>query len=158
MTRNIFAVLFLSLLRLRCCVAQQTLTGDAAEVTATALKLREQIAKIFDYSPTAELVFVLDSSGSVGASNYELAIDFIHMTSTLLSVSSSATRVSVVSYSECYKIYVYIDYITTPGGKNKCTFLDDLRTVAYDDGYTCTGGGLEKAGEILSRSRPGAAR
>ena len=124
MIRNLVVFLFVSSLHIRTGMAQdQTITGDAFALTETDLKLKARIEQIF-YNPSSELVFVLDSSGSVGLENYKRSRDFIHETSKIISVSPSSTHVSVVSYSDCHNIYVYIDYITTPGGKNKCTFLN----------------------------------
>ena len=122
------------------------------EIELTSQKFIRVLEK-FQNKP-AEVVFVLDSSGSVGMANFGCEVQFVRHFSKLFSMSPETSRVAVVTYSSCDKIYNDVDYITSPVGKNKCTLLgSDLPVVNYRDGGTCTVGGLRHAQDILAVSR-----
>ena len=130
-----------------------TARGNTEEVTELGRKFHDMVTNITHKNPTAEFVFVLDSSGSITAENFPKEIEFVRMTTTLLSVSERGARVAVVSYSSCGRIDDDLDYITSPQGKNKCTLDDDLQQYTFHAGGTCTHQGLIRAGEILTPSQ-----
>ncbi|XP_054755195.2 sushi, von Willebrand factor type A, EGF and pentraxin domain-containing protein 1-like isoform X1 [Lytechinus pictus] len=134
---------------------ESTLRSNA-EVTQEGERFRMKLKEVFDDRPESELVFVLDSSGSVSVSQFKAAVDFVNISLTLISVSASTTRVAVISYSSCDKIYTSVDYISSSIDKNKCTFGQDLRSVEYDAGGTCTAEALQRGREVLTNARPGA--
>ena len=110
--------------------------------------------ELFQNAPV-DMVFVLESSGSVGADFFDCEIEFVKQLTSMFSISYNLTRIAVVVFSSCDKVYTYIDYISEPNGKNKCTFKQDLNTIKYKSGMTCTGGGLQRAVEIFkASSRP----
>nr|XP_006816609.1 PREDICTED: sushi, von Willebrand factor type A, EGF and pentraxin domain-containing protein 1-like [Saccoglossus kowalevskii] len=106
----------------------------------------------------SEIVFLVDSSGSIGASNFHFEINFIREISTIFSMSPDEARVSVVTYSDSSKIVRQIDYIGSSVGKNKCTFLGELSLIRYEAGWTDTKGALEEADRVLQHARSGANR
>nr|XP_054755363.1 sushi, von Willebrand factor type A, EGF and pentraxin domain-containing protein 1-like [Lytechinus pictus] len=134
---------------------ESTLRSNA-EVTQEGERFRRKLKEVFDDRPVSELVFVLDSSGSVIESDFYVAVDFVNIASTLVSVSESTTRIAVISYSGCDQIYTRVDYITSSVDKNKCTFGRDLESVVYDSGGTCTAGALQRGREVLANARLGA--
>ncbi|XP_071483961.1 uncharacterized protein [Diadema antillarum] len=106
-----------------------------------------------DDGPT-DLVFLLDSSSSIGAVYYERLVYFVKAASQILPVSPDKTRIAIVSFSSCTKIHKFIDYITQPEGKNKCTLNQDIdSTVRYDEGGRCINHALQRAGDVLARGR-----
>ncbi|XP_071494914.1 sushi, von Willebrand factor type A, EGF and pentraxin domain-containing protein 1-like [Diadema antillarum] len=153
----VFAVSYLCHLLITSCGGQST-TSNAKTLSVKANKFKKQIETTFGSATESNLVFLLDSSRSVNLTHYRQAIEFVRLTSTLLSVSANTTRISVISYSDCKSIYTYIDYISAPGTKNKCTLDTDLDDVRYTPGATCTGDALETAGTVLraGHGRPNA--
>ncbi|XP_071787753.1 sushi, von Willebrand factor type A, EGF and pentraxin domain-containing protein 1-like [Asterias amurensis] len=131
---------------------------DRAAVLATSTRFLRNLEKF--QNQQAEIVFVLDASGSVGRGYFGCEVQFVRHFSKLFSVSEENSRIAVVTYSSCDKVYTDIDYITDPVGKNKCTFLgNDLPAyVTYRDGGTCTVEGLRRAQGILAQSRHSAAK
>lgn len=57
----------------------------------------------------AEYVFVLDRSGSVGATNFELQRGFVESFLTHVIVDVNASRVAVISYSDTAGRSVYFN-------------------------------------------------
>ena len=94
--------------------------GNEGELTEIGERFRGEILSTFEFYPEAELVFVIDSSGSVDESDFDLAIEFIGKISTLLKVSSTTTRVTVISFSRLrHEVHPYIDYISKSGGEEQ---------------------------------------
>ncbi|XP_038057936.1 sushi, von Willebrand factor type A, EGF and pentraxin domain-containing protein 1-like isoform X3 [Patiria miniata] len=146
------------------CTVVQAQEYPECPQTATSEHDREQITEKSQHfvraferyqNRPAEIVFVLDSSGSVGLGPFGCQVQFVRHLSKLFSVSPENSRVAVVTYSSCDKIYTDFDYINSPVGKNKCTLLGtDLPRTYYRDGGTCTVGGLRRAQDILAGARP----
>lgn len=135
-----------------------TIRANAQEISDEGGRFKDKLKELFDTRPVSELVFILDSSGSVDESDFIKSVKFIKFASTIISVSASTTRVAVISYSSCDQIPIWVDYISSPEDKNKCTFDNDLTVVEYHAGGTCTAGALEVAGNVLRNGRPGAQR
>ncbi|XP_071494894.1 sushi, von Willebrand factor type A, EGF and pentraxin domain-containing protein 1-like [Diadema antillarum] len=151
----VFVVSYICHLLITSCGGQKS---NDKTLSDKANAFKKQIEDTFGSGTESNLVFLLDSSVSVSLTHYRQAIEFVRLTSTLLSVSANATRISVISYSYCLSIHTYIDYISAPGTKNKCTLDIDLDNVRYTPGATCTGGALETAGTVLraGHGRPNA--
>ncbi|XP_071484475.1 sushi, von Willebrand factor type A, EGF and pentraxin domain-containing protein 1-like [Diadema antillarum] len=75
-----------------------------------------------------DLVIVLDSSGSVGVTDYGRSVEFVDKASLILPIQPAKTRVAIVSYSSCNKIHTYVDYIRSPVGKHKCILDQDIHS------------------------------
>ncbi|XP_022091528.1 sushi, von Willebrand factor type A, EGF and pentraxin domain-containing protein 1-like [Acanthaster planci] len=160
-------VIFLSAISLILCPSIEAQVYPECPQTATDTEqnrqeIREtsrkfvQILERYQNKP-AEIVFVLDSSGSVGEGDFGCEVQFVRHFSKLFSVSPETSRVAVVTYSSCDEIYTDLDYINSPVGKNKCTLLGtDLPNVFYRGGGTCTSDALRRAHDILAGSRPSA--
>ncbi|XP_071951453.1 sushi, von Willebrand factor type A, EGF and pentraxin domain-containing protein 1-like isoform X2 [Antedon mediterranea] len=127
------------------------------QVEENALRLLANLEE-FQNAPS-EIVFLLDSSGSIGASRWPLEVDFVRQISTIFTVSADTARVAIVSYSSGTQIYTRIDHITEATDKNKCTLLGQLEdALPYTGGGTYTLGALTRADELLANGRPDAPR
>lgn len=99
----------------------------------------------------AEIVFLLDRSGSVGAANFEIEKGFVESLLTHVVVDVNASRVAVISFSNAADCH--IDYLRNP--KNKCFLSEELQDVMYkNSGATNISGALDEAFEVLKKARP----
>ncbi|XP_078696559.1 sushi, von Willebrand factor type A, EGF and pentraxin domain-containing protein 1-like isoform X3 [Branchiostoma floridae x Branchiostoma belcheri] len=109
-----------------------------------ASSLQNQVKKYQD--SRADIVFMLDNSGSVGRYNFEtVEIAFVENLLSQLTISPHASRVAVVSFDDVAR--THIDYIKYP--KNKCSFLRELKTVKYIGQWTNTDDAFRLAQELL---------
>ncbi|KAI8517001.1 Sushi, von Willebrand factor type A, EGF and pentraxin [Branchiostoma belcheri] len=109
-----------------------------------ASSLQNQVKKYQD--SRADIVFLLDNSGSVGKYNFEtVEIAFVENLLSQLTISPHASRVAVVSFDDVAR--THIDYIKYP--KNKCSFLRELKTVKYIGQWTNTDDAFRLAQELL---------
>ncbi|XP_038054999.1 sushi, von Willebrand factor type A, EGF and pentraxin domain-containing protein 1-like [Patiria miniata] len=141
----------------------QTMTTQVAVILACLLLAphasMQQQAGILDSAfrrvfphGKSELVFLLDSSDSIGADDFGVELFFVESLMTEFSIGWNATQVAIVSYSE--NVTRHIDYISGESG-NKCTFLSAMKAVNYTGGSsTDTAKALQEAREILVHSRP----
>ncbi|XP_069692830.1 sushi, von Willebrand factor type A, EGF and pentraxin domain-containing protein 1-like isoform X3 [Periplaneta americana] len=102
-----------------------------------------------------ELVFLVDSSASVGSDNFESELKFVRKLLADFTVSENATRVSVIAYSSPDNVVRHIDYITSPSSENhKCRLLhSELPSIKYTGGGTYTRGALLEAQAVLRHRR-----
>ena len=107
-------------------------------------RLREHVTSETD------LVFVIDSSTSVGQQNFLNEIKFVKKLLSDFTVDSNHTRVSVITFSNSDSILRHVDHLHTGRSSqddHKCSLLDVLQDVAdnYVGGATYTIGGLIEA-------------
>ncbi|KAM3858204.1 collagen, type XXVIII, alpha 1a [Diretmus argenteus] len=111
------------------------------EICGCGLKCRE--------SPL-ELVFVIDSSESVGPENFELVKDFVNALIDRVSVSREASRVGVVLYS-------HVDVVVA--SLQQQSSQEDLKTAIRKMPYlgegTFTGSAIHRANQLFRAARPG---
>ena len=135
------------------CPHTTTDTEQNREVITETSNRFLQVLERYQNRPT-EIVFLLDSSDDVGQGNFGCEVQFVRHLSKLFSVSPEASRIAVVTYSSCDKIYTDVDYINSPASKNKCTLLGrDLPRAHYRSGGTCTAEALRRAMNILVGSQ-----
>ena len=97
-----------------------------------------------------DLVFVIDSSTSVGHDNFLNEIRFVKKLLSDFTVDSNHTRVSVITFSNSDSVLRHVDHLqngVNPRADHKCSLLDILHDVAdnYVGGATYTIGGLVEA-------------
>jgi len=101
-------------------------------------------------SALVDLVFVVDSSVSVGKNDFKLAKDFVKDLTNLFSISKTATRIGLVTFNT---------YPTTPFKLNRYTNKEDvmkaLDAVTYKQGGTYIGKALYRVvKDMIFRSDP----
>ncbi|XP_056154893.1 collagen, type XXVIII, alpha 1a [Lampris incognitus] len=100
-----------------------------------------------------ELVFVIDSSESVGPENFELVKDFVNALIDRVSVSREASRIGVVLYSHVDMVVVSLTQQSSQ---------DDIKAAVRKMPYlgegTFTGSALHRANLLFQASRPGVRR
>ncbi|KAI3358758.1 hypothetical protein L3Q82_014723 [Scortum barcoo] len=97
-----------------------------------------------------ELVFVIDSSESVGPENFDLVKDFVNALIDRLSVSREATRIGVVLYSHVDKVVVSLQQQSSQDDVKAA-----VRKMPYLGEGTFTGSAIHRANQLFQASRPG---
>jgi len=95
----------------------------------------------------------VDGSDSVGASNYQLQLEFLKKLGAELDLGPSSTRAAMVSYTigdgeSITEFYFTDDYNT---------YINEIDQVQYAAGFTLTGHAINHAiNDVVPHSRPGA--
>ncbi|XP_013385192.1 collagen alpha-1(VII) chain [Lingula anatina] len=87
--------------------------------------------------PRADVVFVLDSSGSVGFSNFRLVLQFLTSVIEGLDIGEDKFRVGVIQYARFSQTEIRLGEHNT-----KASLLDHIREIRYLGGPTRTDYGL----------------
>uniref|UniRef100_UPI0037E800F0 collagen, type XXVIII, alpha 1a n=1 Tax=Semicossyphus pulcher TaxID=241346 RepID=UPI0037E800F0 len=111
------------------------------EICGCGLKCRE--------SPL-ELVFVIDSSESVGPENFELVKDFVNALIDRVTVSREASRIGVVLYSHVDMVVVSLQQQFSQDEVKAA-----VRMMPYLGEGTFTGSAIHRAHQLFQASRPG---
>lgn len=126
-------------------VVDQT-SKDKVEVLGSALK--KHIHLLRKTSETkVDLIFLVDSSASVGKSNFGNELKFVRKLLADFVVDNNHTKIAVITFSSRRFVLRQIDYITPqPQEKHKCTLIDDdLPNIRYRGGGTYTLGAFREA-------------
>lgn len=86
----------------------------------------------------ADIVFIIDESGSIGSSNFQLVRTFLHSLISGLQVSSNRVRVGIVVYHGEPTAEVFLNTFT-----DKSELLDFIKILPYTGGGTKTGAALD---------------
>lgn len=166
-----FCFLFISL-----CVLSSAQDDDDAHVISNESVLRrtkEEIAsksKVDTLGPVlkrhiqalrrvsnkkVDILFLVDSSSSVGRRDFEYEIKFVRKLLADFTVDSNHTRVCVITFSSKDRVLKQIDYVGQPlDDKNKCTLLEeDVPNIQYVGGGTYTLGAFLEAKVRISNRR-----
>ncbi|XP_057689800.1 collagen alpha-6(VI) chain isoform X1 [Corythoichthys intestinalis] len=85
----------------------------------------------------ADLVFVIDESGSIGNSNFQLVRSFLHSIVSGLDVSPTKVQVGIVMYSKQARAQFFLNTFD-----DKREMLDYIKMMPYSGGGTNTGAAL----------------
>ncbi|RXM29191.1 Collagen alpha-1(XXVIII) chain [Acipenser ruthenus] len=97
-----------------------------------------------------ELLFVIDSSESVGPENFDVVKDFVSALIDRVSVSREGTRIGVVLYS-----HINVVVVNLQQHSNQDDVKAAVRSMTYLGEGTYTGSAIQKANQIFQASRPG---
>ncbi|XP_031727134.1 collagen, type XXVIII, alpha 1a [Anarrhichthys ocellatus] len=122
-------------------LAREEVIRIIREICGCGLKCRE--------SPL-ELVFVIDSSESVGPENFELVKDFVNALIDRVTVSREASRIGVVLYSHVDMVVVSLQQQS-----NQDDVKAAVRKMPYLGEGTFTGSAIHRANQLFRASRPG---
>lgn len=95
-----------------------------------------------------ELIFLIDSSSSIGKGNFINELKFVKKLLADFTVDQNNTRVSVVTFSNSDLVVRHIDHLLHPDDDHhKCSLLDGLHQMgeSYRGGGTFTLGALREA-------------
>ena len=93
----------------------------------------------------ADIVFILDSSGSIGEANYEIMKDFVQNFTSELIIGPDDTQVGVVIYGNMAETVFDLN-------NNMTNLQDQISNIEYLGGGTNTAGGLMEMIRIFNRS------
>uniref|UniRef100_A0A8C1NMK3 Collagen, type XXVIII, alpha 1a n=1 Tax=Cyprinus carpio TaxID=7962 RepID=A0A8C1NMK3_CYPCA len=97
-----------------------------------------------------ELVFIIDSSESIGPENFELVKDFVNTLIDRLSLSHEATRVGVVLFSHVDVVVTSLQQLS-----NRESIKAAVRRMPYLGEGTFTGSAIRQATQLFRAARPG---
>nr|XP_019958970.1 PREDICTED: collagen alpha-1(XXVIII) chain-like [Paralichthys olivaceus] len=97
-----------------------------------------------------ELVFVIDSSESVGPDNFNVIKDFVNALIDRASVGRDTTRVGVVLYSHINTVVVSLEQVATPD-----QIKSAVRSMTYMGEGTFTGSAIQQANQVFRGARAG---
>ncbi|KAK7501166.1 hypothetical protein BaRGS_00007651, partial [Batillaria attramentaria] len=105
-----------------------------------------------------DLVFLVDSSASVGSVDFQEEIKFVRKLLADFTVDLNTTRVAVITFSSREKVVRQVDHLTRPGrDKHKCSLLvEEIPRIKYVGGGTFTLGAFLEAKKVLKAARPDA--
>uniref|UniRef100_A0A8C1JXS3 Sushi, von Willebrand factor type A, EGF and pentraxin domain-containing protein 1 n=1 Tax=Cyprinus carpio TaxID=7962 RepID=A0A8C1JXS3_CYPCA len=107
-----------------------------------------------------DLVFLVDESSSVGASNFGSELRFVRKLLSDFPVAPEATRVALVTFSSKSHVVTRVDYVSAPKAhQHKCSlFSKEIPSITYRGGGTYTRGAFQRAAQILKQSRENATK
>ncbi|XP_028436030.1 collagen alpha-6(VI) chain isoform X2 [Perca flavescens] len=92
----------------------------------------------------ADVVFIVDESGSIGKERFQLVRTFLHSMVNVLEVSQSKVRVGIVTYNTKATAQVYLDSFD-----DKNDLLNFIKMLPYNGGGTLTGEALKFTQETV---------
>ena len=123
--------------------------GDSkTKVETLGAVLKRHIQDLKDTSnKQVDIIFLVDSSTSVGKHNFIDEIKFVKQLLSDFTVDVNHTRVAVITFSSRERVVRQIDYLDKKQkDRHKCRLLeDDLRKITYSGGGTYTLGAFLEA-------------
>uniref|UniRef100_A0A1B0CMR2 Sushi, von Willebrand factor type A, EGF and pentraxin domain-containing protein 1 n=2 Tax=Lutzomyia longipalpis TaxID=7200 RepID=A0A1B0CMR2_LUTLO len=118
-------------------------------------KFRASMGRLKQKNRKLDIVFLIDSSSSVGRKNFASEVKFVKKLLSDFPVSMNFTRVAVVQFSSHGRIHRHIDQISTPKKHNdKCMLINhEILKLRFIGGGTFTYGALREARDVLAKAR-----
>lgn len=125
-------------------------TSSATKIDVLGYLLKKQVEKLRRVSNgQVELVFLVDSSASVGIENFFNELKFVKKLLADFTVAPDATRVAIITFSSKHRVELNVNQLDNSiAGKHhhKCALLnEDLPKITYVGGGTYTKGAFELA-------------
>ena len=92
-----------------------------------------------------DLIFVLDSSGSIGRSNFQLIRNFVSNVIIHSDIGPDKTRVGVVQFSTSASVHFHLNTHLT-----KSSLLDAVANIPYTGGQTDTAAGINLSIQLFN--------
>ncbi|CAG05763.1 unnamed protein product, partial [Tetraodon nigroviridis] len=108
---------------------------------------KQNVRKLREKSLCLDLVFLVDESSSVGASNFLSELRFIRKMLSDFPVAPENTRVALVTFSSKTHVVTRVDHISAPKShQHKCSlFNKEIPAISYRGGGTYTKGAFQRA-------------
>ncbi|XP_031157288.1 collagen alpha-6(VI) chain isoform X1 [Sander lucioperca] len=119
---------------------RQSITNIVPTLKANFENEEQQLTQTLDCKAAklADVVFIVDESGSIGKTRFQLVRSFLHSMVNVLEVSQSKVRVGIVTYNTKATAQVYLDSFD-----NKDDLLNFIKILPYHEGGTHTGEALK---------------
>lgn len=136
-------------------MAEQAISFKAKVETLGAILKRHVQQLRSTENRKVDLVFLVDSSASVGSVHFQDEIKFVRKLLADFTVDINTTRVAVVTFSSKDKVVRQVDHFSHPRHDNhKCSLLvDEIPRIKYVGGGTYTLGAFLEAERILNSAR-----
>uniref|UniRef100_A0A3P8S3J5 Sushi, von Willebrand factor type A, EGF and pentraxin domain-containing protein 1 n=1 Tax=Amphiprion percula TaxID=161767 RepID=A0A3P8S3J5_AMPPE len=121
---------------------------------------KRNVRELREKSSCLDLVFLVDESSSVGASNFLSELRFVRKMLSDFPVAPEDTRVALVTFSSKTHVVTRVDHISAPKShQHKCSlFNQEIPAINYRGGGTYTKGAFQRAAQILRHSRGNATK
>ncbi|XP_056156472.1 LOW QUALITY PROTEIN: sushi, von Willebrand factor type A, EGF and pentraxin domain-containing protein 1 [Lampris incognitus] len=121
---------------------------------------KRNVRELREKSARLDLVFLVDESSSVGASNFLSELRFVRKMLSDFPVAPEDTRVALVTFSSKTHVVTRVDHISAPKShQHKCSlFNQEIPAITYRGGGTYTRGAFQRAAQILRQSRANATK
>lgn len=108
---------------------------------------KQNVRKLREKSLCLDLVFLVDESSSVGATNFLSELRFIRKMLSDFPVAPENTRVALVTFSSKTHVVTRVDHISAPKShQHKCSlFNKEIPAINYRGGGTYTKGAFQRA-------------
>ncbi|XP_048039857.1 sushi, von Willebrand factor type A, EGF and pentraxin domain-containing protein 1 isoform X2 [Megalobrama amblycephala] len=140
---------------------RQNLSESAeSKVERLGQVFRKNVRLLRERGGCLDLVFLVDESSSVGASNFGSELRFVRKLLSDFPVAPEATRVALVTFSSKSHVVTRVDYVSAPKAhQHKCSlFSKEIPSITYRGGGTYTRGAFQRAAQILRQSRENATK
>uniref|UniRef100_A0A8C1SBI8 Sushi, von Willebrand factor type A, EGF and pentraxin domain-containing protein 1 n=1 Tax=Cyprinus carpio TaxID=7962 RepID=A0A8C1SBI8_CYPCA len=141
-------------------ISQNLSESAGSKVERLGQVFRKNVRLLRERGGCLDLVFLVDESSSVGASNFGSELRFVRKLLSDFPVAPEATRVALVTFSSKSHVVTRVDYVSAPKAhQHKCSlFSKEIPSITYRGGGTYTRGAFQRAAQILRHSRENATK
>jgi collagen type VI alpha len=125
--------------------AVEEISKKTCKVIAKAQKIKQDLQTC--KGKPADVIYVMDASGSVGSSNFQTMKDAVVSSVKQLDVSPSATHIGIIRFASYANVHLELNRHT-----DQASVLYDVKRLVYNGGMTYTYKALESAYDMFMRS------